>query len=61
MTWNFFENHFKKKYLNVRYYGEKEKEFNDLKLGKMIIEEFVTKFASLDEYVDYLKEEKENI
>ena len=53
-----FQETFQKKYLNERYYDEKAKAFNDLKLGKLTIEEFVTIFTNLQRYVSYLKEEK---
>lgn len=42
LTCKLFKRHFKWKYLTERYYGENEKEFNDLKIGQMTIEEFVT-------------------
>ena len=39
------------------YYDEKGKEFNDLRLGTLTMDEFVTKFVNLQCYVPYLKEE----
>ena len=58
MTWKLFKKHIKQKYLTELYYDEKDKEFNDMKLGQMTIDEFVTKFFSLQRYVPYLIEEK---
>ena len=48
-------------YLNERYYDEKTKEFNELKLGQLTIEEFVQKITSLQGYVQYFMEEKVKI
>jgi hypothetical protein len=61
LTWKIFKKYFKQKYLTERYYDEKDKEFHDLKLGKMMIEDFVTKFVNLMRYVPYLREEKEKV
>ena len=40
-----------------QYYDEKAKEFNDLRLGQLTMEEFVTNFVNLQRYVPYLKDE----
>lgn len=56
MTWKLFH-----KYLNERYYDEKAREFNELKLWQMTFEDFITKFLSLQRYVPYLKEEKTKV
>ena len=40
------------------YYDEKGKEFNDLWLRMLTMEEFVTKFVNLQCYVPYLRDEK---
>jgi hypothetical protein len=45
LNWKIFKKYFKQKYLTKRYYDEKSKEFHDLKLGQMTIEDFVTKFV----------------
>jgi hypothetical protein len=44
-----------------RYYDENSKEFHDLKLGQMTIEDFVTKFVNPMRYVPYHREEKEKV
>ena len=44
--------------MSERYYDEKAKEFNDLWLGALIMDEFVTKFVNLQRYVPYLRDEK---
>jgi hypothetical protein len=42
-----FKKYFIHKYLNERYFDEKTKEFHDLKLGQMTIEDFFIKFLNL--------------
>ena len=61
MTWKFFKKHFKQKYLAERQNDEKDKEFNDMKIGQMAFDVFVAKFLGLERYVPYFKEEKEKI
>jgi hypothetical protein len=41
-----------------RYFDEKAKEFYELKLGQLTIEEYVNKFLDLLRYVPYIKAEK---
>jgi hypothetical protein len=47
LSWNKFEKYFKKKYLSERYYDEKTKEFYELKLGQLTIDEYINKFLEL--------------
>jgi hypothetical protein len=58
LSWKRFEKYFRKKYLSKIYFDEKAKEFYELKLGKLTIEEYVNKFLDLLRYVPYIKEEK---
>jgi hypothetical protein len=58
LSWKQFEKYFQKKYLSVRYFDEKAKEFYELKLGQLTIEEYVNKFLDLLRYVPYIKAEK---
>jgi hypothetical protein len=58
LSWKQFEKHFNKKYLLEKYFDEKTKEFYELKLGHLIIEEYVNKFLDLSRYVPYIKDEK---
>lgn len=60
MAWDEFQKHFKNKYLTKLFYDEKEKAFHDLKLGKMTMDKFVTKFTSL-KYGWYICEEKAKV
>ena len=47
-----FQVNFKNRYLNEHYYyDDKAKEFHELRLGKFMIDEFVTKFINLLRYV----------
>ena len=61
VTWEDFQVKFKNRYLNERYYDDKEKEFQELRLGQLTIDEFVTKFTNLLRYVRYIREEKEKV
>ena len=47
--------------MNKRYYDDKAKEFHELRLGQLTIDEFVTKFTNLLSYVPYIWEEKEKV
>jgi hypothetical protein len=61
MSWEQFERYFRKNYLSEKYFNEKTKEFYELKLGKLTIEEYVNRFLELLRYVPYIKEEKEKV
>jgi hypothetical protein len=58
LSWKRFEKYFLKKYLLERYFDEKAKEFYELKLGQLTMEEYVNKFLDLLRYVPYIKAEK---
>eukprot|EP00253_Pinus_taeda_P020256 PITA_20256 len=58
ITWEKFQRYFKERYLTERFYNEKAKEFHDLRLGQLTMDEFITKFTSLLRYVPYIREEK---
>jgi hypothetical protein len=57
ITWKEFKRYFKKKYLTKRYYERKMKEFFELKLGNMNIDEYECRFLELPKYVPFIKEE----
>jgi hypothetical protein len=61
VTWKEFKRHFEKKYLTKRYYDEKMKEFFELKLGNMTIDEYKNIFIELLKYVSFIKDETVNI
>lgn len=42
VTWNKFQKHFKHKYLTELYYDEKAKEFHEVRLGTLTMDEYVT-------------------
>jgi hypothetical protein len=45
--------------LSDKYFDGKNKEFYELKLGQLSIEEYINKFLKLLRYVAYIKDEKE--
>ena len=61
LSWKQFEKYFKKKYLSEKYFDGKTKEFYELKLGQLTIDEYVSRFPELLRYVPYIKMEKEKV
>jgi hypothetical protein len=61
LSWKQFEKYFKKKYLSKKYFDGKTKEFYELKLGQLTIDEYINKFLELIRYVPYIKDEKVNM
>jgi hypothetical protein len=57
VTWKEFKRYFEMKYLTKRYYDRKMKEFFELKLGNMTIDEYEQSFMELLKYVPFIKEE----
>jgi hypothetical protein len=57
-SWKKFDKHFKKKYLTEEYFDGKTKEFYELKLGQLTIDEYINKFLEMIRYVPYIKDEK---
>jgi hypothetical protein len=57
ITWKEFKRYFEKKYLTKRYYDRKMKEFFELKLGSMTIDEYERRFLELLKYVPFIKDE----
>jgi len=53
--------YFQQKDLSERYYYKKSKEFHELRLGQMTMEEDLNRFLELLRYVDYKKNEKAKI
>jgi hypothetical protein len=58
LSWKQFEKYFKKKYLSENYFDGKTKEFYELKLGQLTIDEYINKFLEMMRYVPYIKDEK---
>jgi hypothetical protein len=58
LSWKQFEKYFKKKYLLEKYFDGKTKEFYELKLGQLTIDEYIKKILELMRYVPYIKYEK---
>ena len=61
IVWNQFKKYFKQKYLSDRYYDDKIKEFHELKLGQLTIEEYANKFLEPLRYVKYIRDDKVKI
>jgi hypothetical protein len=57
VTWRELKKYFENKYLNKRYYDKKMKEFFELKLGSMTIDEYERRFLDLLKYVSFIKDE----
>jgi hypothetical protein len=61
MEWSEFKNYCKKKYLLESYYERKTKEFYELILGKMAMDDLINKFLDLLRFLPYIKEDKVKI
>jgi hypothetical protein len=57
LSWKQFDKYFKKKYLSKKYFDGKTKEYHDLKMGKLTIDEYINKFLEMMRYVPYIKDE----
>ena len=58
LSWKQFEKYFKEKYMSEKYFDGKTKEFYELRLGQLTIEEYINKFLELKRYVPYIKDGK---
>ena len=58
LSWKQFEKYFKKKHMSKKYFDGNTKEFYELKLGQLTINEYINKFLELMRYVPYIKDEK---
>jgi hypothetical protein len=61
VSWRQFNGYFKEKYLSEHYHERKMKEFFELKMGSMIMDEYEKRFFELLKYVDFIKDEKVKI
>jgi hypothetical protein len=61
VIWREFKRYFQKKYLNKRYYDKKMKDFFEIKLGIMTIDEYEMRVLELMKYVSFIKDEKVKI
>ena len=53
IVWKQFKKYFKQKYLSDRHYDDKIKEFHELELGQLTMEEYANKFLELSRYFRY--------
>ena len=58
LEWSNFKMYFKKQYLLESYYERKTKEFYELRLGQMAMEDLINKFLELQRFVPYICEDK---
>ena len=58
LEWAKFKKLCKKQYLSESYYERKTKDFYELRLGQMTIEDLINKFLDLLWFIPYIKEEK---
>jgi hypothetical protein len=61
MSWKQFKKYFQQQYLSEQYYGKKMKELFELKLGNMIMDEYVRNLLELLMYVSFIKDDKVKI
>ena len=61
ISWRQFKEYFQEKYLFENYYERKMKDFFELKLGTMTMEEYEKQFFEFLKYVDFIKDEKVKI
>ncbi|XP_017620975.1 uncharacterized protein LOC108465159 [Gossypium arboreum] len=50
VTWEFFQEEFRNKYISERFMDQKHKEFIDLKQGRMMVTEYEREFIRLNKY-----------
>ena len=60
-VWKQFQKYFEHKYLSDRYYDGKIKEFHELRLGQLTMENYANKFLELLRYVRYIRDDKVKI
>jgi hypothetical protein len=61
ITWMQFKNYFQNKYLSNHYYDRKMKDFFEINLWSLTMDEYERIFSEILRYVDFIKEEKVNI
>ena len=61
LEWFDFKKYFKKQYLSESYYERKTKEFRELQLGLMTMEDLINKFLELLRFISYIHEDKVKI
>jgi hypothetical protein len=61
LEWSDFKKYFKKQYLSESYYERKMKEFYELQLGQMMMDDLINKFLELLRFIPYIQEHKVKI
>ena len=55
MEWLEFKKYFKMRYLSESYYERKTKEFYELRLGQVAMDDLINKFLDLLRFLPYIK------
>jgi hypothetical protein len=58
ISWRQFKEYFQEKYLSEHYYEKKMKDFFEIRLGTMTMEEYEKRFFELLKYFDFIEDEK---
>ncbi|KAA3483674.1 E3 ubiquitin-protein ligase RBBP6 [Gossypium australe] len=59
VTWDFFQIEFRKKFISQRFLNKKQKEFLELKQGRMTVTEYEREFVRLTKYArEYVSTEE---
>ena len=58
IRWANFQNIFQEKYMSERLFDIKVKEFHELRMGFMTMDDFINIFLDMLHYVPYIKEQK---
>jgi hypothetical protein len=61
LEWPDFKKYFKKQYLSESYYERNTKEFFELQLRQMTMDDLINKFLELLRFVTYIREDKVKI
>jgi hypothetical protein len=57
ITWKHFKRYFQKKYLTKNYYYRNIKDFFELNIGSMNLDEYERIFSEFLKYVEFIKDE----
>ena len=61
IRWTKFRKIFEEKYMLESLFKKKVKEFHELRMGSMTMDDFINRFLDLLHYVPYIKDEKVKI
>ena len=61
IRWSNFHKIFQENYMSEIFFDRKVKEFHELHMGSMTMDDFINRFLDLLHYVPYIKDEKVKI